>query len=314
MGNEFKGEAAHSADYFGDTRDHWWNRDYLKLLGERWGLGAVHEALDVGCGVGHWGMLLGEQLSPDAWVIGVDREPRWVEKAAERAAARGLGGHYRYVQGTAEALPFADHSFDLVTCQTVLIHVADPAAVLREMIRVARPGGLIAVCEPNNLAHAMMADATTFAGPVDDLVAMLRLQMVCERGKTALGEGNNSVGQLLPAMFADAGLLDLKVSMNDRAVPLLPPYDAAWQRPMVEEMLDFAEREYGLWSHDETRRYYLAGGGGEADFAEHWALALRLVRRAADELRGGTYRVAGGVVGYCVSGRKAVGVTAPGSR
>jgi|GEM_PF-6218228 len=93
MGNEFKGEAAHSADYFGDTRDHWWNRDYLKLLGERWGLGAVHEALDVGCGVGHWGMLLGEQLSPDAWVIGVDREPRWVEKAAERAAARGLGGH-----------------------------------------------------------------------------------------------------------------------------------------------------------------------------------------------------------------------------
>lgn len=304
MGNEFKGEAGHSADYFGDTRDHWWNRDYLALLGQRWGLSGVRDALDVGCGVGHWGMLLGEQLPPDARVTGVDREAVWVEKATGRALARGLAGRYRYVQGTAEALPFGDDSFDLVTCQTVLIHVPDPAAVLAEMVRVARPGGVIAVCEPNNLAHAVMADATTFAGPVDELVAMVGFQMVCERGKVALGEGNNSIGQLLPAMFAERGLVDLRVSMNDRAVPLVPPYREPWERAMLEEMMDFAEREHGLWSHDETRRFYLAGGGGEEDFARGWGLALRLVRRAADEVRAGTYRLAGGVVGYCVSGRK----------
>ena len=304
MGNEFKGEAGHSADYFGDTRDHWWNRDYLALLGERWGLSAVRDALDVGCGVGHWGMLLGEQMPPSARVTGVDREPAWVAQATARAAARGLGGRYRYVQGTAERLPFAADSFDLVTCQTVLIHVPDAAAVLREMIRVARPGGIIAVCEPNNLAHAVMADATAFAGPVDELVAMVGFQMVCERGKAALGEGNNSVGQLLPAVFAELGLVDRRVSMNDRAVPMTPPYAEDWQRAMREEMIDFAERGHGLWSHDETRRYYLAGGGGEGDFARHWALALREVRRAADEVRAGTYRLAGGVVGYCVSGRK----------
>jgi SAM-dependent methyltransferase len=304
MGNEFKGEAAHSADYFGDTRDHWWNRDYLALLAQRWRLSEVHEALDVGCGVGHWGMLLGEHLARDAWMIGVDREPRWVAKAAERAAARGLGPRYRYQQASAERLPFGDDAFDLVTCQTVLIHVADAVAVLREMRRVLRPGGILAVCEPNNLAHAVMADATTFTGPVDELVAMVRLQLLCERGKAALGEGDNSIGQLLPAMFTDAGLVDVTVSMNDRAVPLVAPYAEAWQRPMVEELIDFAARDYGLWSHDETKRYYLAGAGAEADFAGHWALALRNVRRAADEARAGTYRLAGGVVGYCVSGRK----------
>ena len=40
----------HSADYFGDTRDFWWNRDFLALMSARWNLGAVKRILDVGCG------------------------------------------------------------------------------------------------------------------------------------------------------------------------------------------------------------------------------------------------------------------------
>lgn len=304
MGNEFSGQSGHSADYFGDTRDHWWNRDYLALLAARWRLSEVRDALDVGCGVGHWGTLLGEQLPADARVTGVDREAQWVAKAAERAAARGLGDRYRYVQGTAEALPFADGSFDLVTCQTVLIHVADPRAVLAEMVRVLRPGGLLAVCEPNNLTNALMGDVTTFTGPVDELMALLRLQLVCERGKAALGEGDNSIGQQLPAMVGELGLAEMQVSMNDRASPMVAPYAEPWARAWAEEMVDFAEREHGLWDHATTRRYYLAGGGAEADFGRAWALALGQVRRAADEVRAGTYRMAGGAVTYCVSGRK----------
>lgn len=58
MGNEFKGRAEHSAEHFGDTRDYWWNRDFLQLMAKRWKLGTVRNVLDVGCGVGHWGMLL----------------------------------------------------------------------------------------------------------------------------------------------------------------------------------------------------------------------------------------------------------------
>ena len=185
MGNEFKGERGHSADYFGDTRDHWWNRDYLQLLSQRWGLAGVRDALDVGCGVGHWGVLLAEQLPADARVTGVDRESVWVEKAAERAEARGLAGRFRYVQGAAEALPFADDSFDLVTCQTVLIHVPDADAALAEMIRVTRPGGIVVACEPNNLAGSLSLDEDSMAAPVSEVLSMVTLQLVCERGKAA---------------------------------------------------------------------------------------------------------------------------------
>ena len=304
MGNEFKGERGHSADYFGDTRDHWWNRDYLQLLSQRWGLAGVRDALDVGCGVGHWGMLLAEQLPADARVTGVDRESVWVEKAVERAEARGLAGRFRYVQGAAEALPFADDSFDLVTCQTVLIHVPDADAALAEMIRVTRPGGIVVACEPNNLAGSLSLDEDSMAAPVSEVLSMVTLQLVCERGKAALGEGDNSVGQLLPARFVEHGLVDLQVYLNDRANPVTPPYATPSQRAEVEELIDFSERAFGMWSHDETRRYYLAGGGSEEDFTGHWAMALGRLDRTVTAIRAGRYRSGGGALGYCISGRK----------
>src|SRR6516164_6699938 len=207
MANEFRTLNSHSAEYFGDTRDHWWNLDFLVLMGKRLSLDGVQDVLDVGSGVGHWGQLLANVLPHNARVQGVDRDPLWVEKAAARAAAHGLADRFTYRVALAEKLPFADASFDLVTCQTILIHTPDPGAVVDEMVRVARPGGLILAAEPNNVARA-------------------RLQLICERGKAALGEGNNSIGDLVPSLFAERALVDVRVYVNDKAEILLPPYDS----------------------------------------------------------------------------------------
>src|SRR6185312_7510573 len=112
----------HSADCFGDARDFWWNRDFLELMGRRWGLSAVKSVLDVGCGVGHWGRCLAPLLSADCTLTGIDREPQWVDEARKRSAVLGKRA-VSFVQGDAERLPFADESFDMVTCQTVMIHL-----------------------------------------------------------------------------------------------------------------------------------------------------------------------------------------------
>jgi len=139
----------HSADCFGDARDFWWNRDFLELMGRRWGLSAVKSVLDVGCGVGHWGRCLAPLLSADCTLTGIDREPQWVDEARKRSAVLGKRA-VSFVQGDAERLPFADESFDMVTCQTVMIHLKDPRVAMAEMIRVLRPGGLLVIAEPNN--------------------------------------------------------------------------------------------------------------------------------------------------------------------
>src|SRR3954452_17130903 len=120
-------EEPHSAAYFGPERDFWWNHDHLRLIAERRGLYRVRSVLDVGSGVGHWGRLIATLVAPDATIAGVEREPRWVEEATRRAPEP----RFTYQQGVAEQLPFAEATFDLVTCQTLLIHTVDPRAVLR---------------------------------------------------------------------------------------------------------------------------------------------------------------------------------------
>jgi len=312
MANEFRTLESHSAEYFGDTRDYWWNADFLALMGRRLSLDRVRDVLDVGCGVGHLGQLLASVFPKSARVQGVDRDPSWVEKAAARAAARGLSDRFSYQVAVAQELPFADASFDLVTCQTVLIHVPDPGAAIDEMIRVARPGGLILAAEPNNIAGALMFDSVTFHDPVDDVIARVRLQLICERGKAALGEGNNSIGDLLPGLFAERGLVEARVHLNDKANAFLPPYDSPEQRAVLEERTDLEHRDFWIWSRADTHRYFLAGGGRDDEFAALWSIAIGGGDKFDKAVAEGTYAGAGAAIGYLVAGRKPGGGMACG--
>ncbi len=302
MGNEFKGLASHSAEYFGDSRDYWWYEDFLRATVSRWG--PVRSMLDVGCGVGHWGRLLARLLPGDVRLTGVDRDPAWVAKATEKAAAVGLGDRATYRQGTADALPFGDCTFDLVTCQTVLIHMADPARVVREMMRVTRPGGLVVAAEPNNFVNSVLLEALAVGATPDEMAPLLRFQMLCHNGKATLGEGNDRIGESVPALFQAAGLEDIQVRLNDRPYVMLPPYGSPAERALAEEMQDQADRGIWVWNRDQTRRYFLAGGGTEADFDAGWDLARAFQRRAVDAVRAGQFRCAGGSLFYLVWGRK----------
>src|SRR5882672_9058101 len=141
MANEFADQAEHSAEYFGESRDYWWSDDFLALSLRRWSVAPLRKVLDVGCGIGHWGRAWARVMPPEVEFTGIDREPRWVEQARARSGRAGIGARCKYEVGVAEKLPFPDHSFDFVTCQTLLIHVGDVRAVLAEMARVTRPGG-----------------------------------------------------------------------------------------------------------------------------------------------------------------------------
>ena len=294
----------HSAEYFGEQRDYWWNADFVAMVFGRWGLGACVDVLDVGCGVGHWGRVLLPHLPANARLFGVDREAAWVEQATTRARSAGLGERTSYAQGDAERLPFPDAMFDLVTCQTVLIHVRDPRAVVREMVRVLKPGGAVLVAEPNNMANASVVSNLRFDEAIETRIALARFQLVCERGKEARGEGNNSIGDLVPGIFAQSGLKSVDACLSDRATLMLPPYTAPDQAALRAQLLDWCDREFWIWDRSETLRYFLAGGGTESEFSGLWELAMGVQRRECDALRRGELSTAGGGVSYLVVGRK----------
>ena len=103
--------------------------------------------LDVGCGPGHLTRWLARR---GCQATGVDRGWRLIRIAQRLAAGECLPVRFQRVP--AERLPFADAAFDLTVATTVIYWVERPEAVLREMVRVTRPGGMVATLDP----HASM--------------------------------------------------------------------------------------------------------------------------------------------------------------
>ncbi len=284
------------------SRAYLWDPDYLRLMAERWRLAGVREALDVGCGLGHWSFALGEVLPASATLTGVDREDEWIRAATAAARERGLGARFRFRQGEVERLPFADGSFDLVTCQTLLMHVADELAALREMVRVLRPGGLLVAIEPANRSGVVL-DGSLRASP-DRVAERLRFFLFCERGKAACGEGDMSIGDRLPGLVAALGLRDVGVRQWEHTAPLVPPYDGPAQRAAIADLRDEVGRATWWGDRERVRRYFCAGGGAPERFDEGWRAALADSAEVLAAVDAGTYHAGGGCVVYVVWARK----------
>jgi SAM-dependent methyltransferase len=99
--------------------------------------------LDVAAGAAH----LGRALAPHvAHVSALDLTPEMLRQGQRLAAAQGLR-NITFLVGDATALPWTEHQFDLVVCRLALHQVADPASVVREVLRVTRPTGRIGITD-----------------------------------------------------------------------------------------------------------------------------------------------------------------------
>jgi demethylmenaquinone methyltransferase/2-methoxy-6-polyprenyl-1,4-benzoquinol methylase len=84
---------------------------------------------------------------PDRSVVGVDQSPEMLAAGRNRIAQRGLDDRIELREGRAESLPFGDAEFDALTFTYLLRYVDDVPATLRELARVVRPGGTVAMLE-----------------------------------------------------------------------------------------------------------------------------------------------------------------------
>ncbi|HEX4349583.1 MAG TPA: class I SAM-dependent methyltransferase [Verrucomicrobiae bacterium] len=297
----------HSAELFGEQRDFWWNRDFLDLMAARWRLQEASSLADIGCGLGHWSRLLYPYLCQPARLTGVDREPRWVVEAPQHfrhAFPKVVQELISFHQGDATKLPLADNSFDVVTCQTLLMHLPQPVEAVREMLRILRPGGLLICVEPNNLWNYMAFTSLTEDEPVEVLVRRFEFWLRQHRGRIAAGRGNHSLGDLLPGLFAELGLHDVTVHQADRPGFLFPPYDAPAQKALIEQEQQWKHSTTGPWDRDDLRQLVLRGGGSEAFFETAFAEIVKKFRREQDAISTRMFHAAGGAINYLVSARK----------
>ncbi|MEU9339436.1 methyltransferase domain-containing protein [Streptomyces sp. NPDC048290] len=207
-----------------------------------------HRVLDVGCGPGTITADLAARV-PQGHVTGLDHAPGILDQARATAAARGLT-HTDFTTGDVHALDFPDASFDVVHAHQVLQHVGDPVGALREMARVTRPGGLIAVRDADYAAMAWYPASPGLDGWLD----------LYRRVARANG-GEPDAGRRLRSWALAAGLTDLTST------------SATWTYATDEERAWWS----GLWADRTVASAYAdrATGGGHATDAE-----LRAVSQA----------------------------------
>jgi demethylmenaquinone methyltransferase/2-methoxy-6-polyprenyl-1,4-benzoquinol methylase len=123
-------------------QDPRWRRTMVEAVDAR----PAERVLDVATGTGMVAEALVRRYGCS--VVGLDQSPEMLAAAEARlAGASSLRGRIALVAGEAERLPFADGEFDHLTFTYLLRYVDDPAATLRELARVVRPGGRVASLE-----------------------------------------------------------------------------------------------------------------------------------------------------------------------
>jgi ubiquinone/menaquinone biosynthesis C-methylase UbiE len=103
--------------------------------------------LEVGCGSGAVCRMMVPFVAPSGHITGLDISSDMVAMARRYAAEGGLSDAVAFDAGAAENLPYADAAFDGAFAARLMLHVAQPEAVLREMLRVVRRGGRIVLMD-----------------------------------------------------------------------------------------------------------------------------------------------------------------------
>jgi SAM-dependent methyltransferase len=130
--------------------------DELQVLGDV----AGKDVLELGCGAAQWSIALARR---GARPVGLDNSARQLEHARRLMAAAGVD--FPLVHASAEAVPLADASFDVIFCDHGALTWADPYAVVPEAARLLRPGGLLAFSHTSPIAYLCWNPETDLMEP-----------------------------------------------------------------------------------------------------------------------------------------------------
>jgi len=143
-------------------------------------------------------------------VLGVDLSPALAQKAAQLAADEGLNSRVEFRAGDSRKLDLADGAFGAVVAHTLLSHVDDPLAVVREAARLVRPGGMIGIFDGDyasiTFGHADPATGKAY----DDAIigAVVTSPRVMRQVPRLLQAASLQLVASFPYIVADVGKAD----------------------------------------------------------------------------------------------------------
>lgn len=178
------------------------NRFTRRMLAEA-GLAPGMRVLDVGSGAGDVAFLAAEMVGEGGSVVGVDQNPEVLKAARARAEATGVA-NVEFVHGDCREVAPGD-GFDALVGRLVLMYAADPAEVLRDLVRLLKPGGIVAFQDYNLSSNSVRLSPPTplWQQTYDRFLAVVKSAGI----PSEMGFG-------LRRVFLDAGLPEPEMELN----------------------------------------------------------------------------------------------------
>lgn len=209
-------------EYLRESRKDMWNLDYLQFLVQNvWKIQTPVSVVDFGCGLGYLAASLMPLLPDGSRYTGLDNSDGLLRQA--RATFADAEWEVAFVQqDVTRYVP--QERYDIAICQTALVHIPHPAAVLEKMAQSVLPGGRVICIEPNwaftntgVYRHGM--EVYTYAD-----WGLLQKLFDTELRRSGV---DRYIGIKLPAMMRDLGLRNIDVRINDRGNLQLKQPDAS---------------------------------------------------------------------------------------
>ena len=202
-------------------------------------------ALDVGCGPIGIMNLLSERVGSDGVVVGVEREPRFVEMAQAEVTQRGLR-NVQVINADALRTGLEKNSFDVVHERLVLINVppATQEAILAEMFSLVKPGGTIALQEYDAISYVCYPEHPSW-----------KILIGIFNDTFHAAGGNDFVGRSLGHLLRSAGAQNLEMRTHAE-LPKVGEYQRTHLLSLIEAIL---------------AQILASGRIGEAQLREHMA-------------------------------------------
>jgi len=289
-----------------EQRKFMWRDDTVDKLAKWLGLSPGMTAIDIGCGLGYLGYTWWPYFGKRGCYIGLDKSPQLLQDAQKASLDWVKGGKACFINGDAYKLPVADNSADLVMCQVVMMHLVHPKRALAEMVRVARPDGLILCIEPDNLSSMLIKrNWSVPEQSIETLLSGFKIALIANKGRIKLGLGDNNIGVQIPHMMNELGLTDIDARLNDEVWFLEPPYKGEIQQYRLQmgkrNMLDEKHKKF---FKEKEQKEFLAGGGDIKEFNRCYKIYDKLKPVIKKQFEKGEFFGCGSHDFYIIRGRK----------
>lgn len=195
-------------------------REYLDAME----VDTARSVLDLGCGTGIATRAIAHRPGFSGRVMGIDKSQHLVMTATRLADEEGINSKVEFRAGDSHSLELGDAEFDAVVAHTLFSHLDDPRSVLREIVRVVKPGGKVGIFDGDYASLTFATEDPAEGKATDELIhdAIVTNPRVMRQMPQLLREANLELVAAFPYVVAETGQADFWESAIQSLEKLLP--------------------------------------------------------------------------------------------